>query len=248
MEQEVLEYWDAKYKERSPQHLNALPPKATGSRDYERVLYFSRYLQSLEGKHILDIGCGANPFVLKFFPIDNKRYQFYGVDISLYALNSIPPHPAITKIQADVLALPFNDNSMDIICIFGTLMYVDDYQKALEEISRVLKPGGVILGFENIIHRKILKNGSGSVHDKTKLDYTVFGKDLSRLGKVLLYKKNYSPFRTLFYRLTSQWFEKSRMLPMLAVFLDHMSINTFGRLSSYLDGRAVFFVVKKVII
>ena len=44
---------------------------------------------------------------------------------------------------ADAVQLPFEDNSFDHInCCGSTLNFIDDYQKALQEMSRVLKPGG----------------------------------------------------------------------------------------------------------
>ncbi len=42
--------------------------------------------------------------------------------------------------------LPFRDESFDLVnCCGSTLSSIDDYEVALSEISRVLKPGGIIL-------------------------------------------------------------------------------------------------------
>jgi len=44
---------------------------------------------------------------------------------------------------ADAVQLPYEDNSFDhVSCCGSTLNFIDNYQKALKEISRVLKPGG----------------------------------------------------------------------------------------------------------
>lgn len=47
--------------------------------------------------------------------------------------------------QGDVLALPYDDGSFDLVVSFSTLEHIRDYRKALEEIHRVLKPGGHFL-------------------------------------------------------------------------------------------------------
>ena len=47
--------------------------------------------------------------------------------------------------QADVMALPFDDNTFDVVvCQFG-VMFFPDRQAAYAEIARVLQPGGVFI-------------------------------------------------------------------------------------------------------
>jgi ubiquinone/menaquinone biosynthesis C-methylase UbiE len=41
-----------------------------------------------------------------------------------------------------VRAMPFPDHSFDVVIDFGTCYHVDRPSEALEEISRVLRPGG----------------------------------------------------------------------------------------------------------
>src|SRR5690606_6783902 len=47
-------------------------------------------------------------------------------------------------IQGSVLELPFADNSFDLVCAFDIIEHVENDQKAVEEMLRVLKPGGSI--------------------------------------------------------------------------------------------------------
>lgn len=46
---------------------------------------------------------------------------------------------------ADLLELPFEDNSFDIVTCREVIEHVEDEQKALKEIKRVLKPHGYLL-------------------------------------------------------------------------------------------------------
>ncbi len=47
-------------------------------------------------------------------------------------------------VRADVAALPFTDASFDAVCCFGALYLFDDPWAALDEMTRVLRPGGRI--------------------------------------------------------------------------------------------------------
>jgi len=46
---------------------------------------------------------------------------------------------------ASATAIPFSDSSFDLVnCCGSTLSFIEDYNKALGEIARVLKPGGML--------------------------------------------------------------------------------------------------------
>ena len=47
--------------------------------------------------------------------------------------------------QVDVQAMPFENNSFDVVLCSMVLHYVEDYEQALREIYRVLKPGGLAM-------------------------------------------------------------------------------------------------------
>lgn len=50
--------------------------------------------------------------------------------------------------QGDAQNLHFPNKSIDLVVSGGTLSFVEDREKAVEEISRVLKPGGTFLSLE----------------------------------------------------------------------------------------------------
>lgn len=66
----------------------------------------------------------------------------------------------VTVKQADVTALPFDDGSFDAVTSYLMLHHVIDWRTALEEAARVLRPGGILVGYDftdtmfaRLIHR-----------------------------------------------------------------------------------------------
>lgn len=49
---------------------------------------------------------------------------------------------------ADVIALPFADGSFDVVASYLMLHHVVDWQRALHEAARVLRPGGTFVGYD----------------------------------------------------------------------------------------------------
>ena len=49
----------------------------------------------------------------------------------------------IVDVKADILDLPFNDNSFDVVFCNHVLEHIEDDKKAMQELYRVLKPNGM---------------------------------------------------------------------------------------------------------
>ncbi|MFQ6083608.1 MAG: class I SAM-dependent methyltransferase [Candidatus Aminicenantia bacterium] len=58
---------------------------------------------------------------------------------------------------ADATDLPFSENSFDAVFAFGILHHIENWQKAISEIYRVLKPGGYFSFEEFFFKSRILK-------------------------------------------------------------------------------------------
>lgn len=50
--------------------------------------------------------------------------------------------------QADVLRLPFADDSFDVVTCFLVLHHVGDWRRGIEQAYRVLRPGGTFVGYD----------------------------------------------------------------------------------------------------
>lgn len=111
-----------------------------------------RFFPLESGDVVLDLGCGEGRHVISAY-IEGD-VQSVGVDLSLHDLQTTrakfadfdePDNTAKSfgLSSANALALPFGDNSFDKVICSEVLEHIPDYQGALKEIQRVLKPGGL---------------------------------------------------------------------------------------------------------
>lgn len=90
-------------------------------------------------KTALDVGCGTGA-VLQW--LNTHGFEATGLDMSDLALNFCKEKKLVAiKGLADQLPCP--DNSFDLVTALDVLEHLDDDKKAVKEIYRVLKPGGV---------------------------------------------------------------------------------------------------------
>ena len=103
--------------------------------------------------NLLDIGCGAGRAVLA---LSQMGYCVSGIDLSLPMLAAGRRLSAEARLTgANVLALPFADESFDaILMFFGALQHVPgrrNRRQAMAGMARLLKPEGqLILGLDNL--------------------------------------------------------------------------------------------------
>ncbi len=89
---------------------------------------------------LLDVGCGCGWSTANFARLG---YEVTGVDLSADAFEP-PPTPGLTLRQGSVLDLPFPDGSFDAVVAYQSLEHVPDPDRALGEMARVCRPGGVV--------------------------------------------------------------------------------------------------------
>lgn len=99
-----------------------------------------------QDKVILDVGCGSGYGSEQLSLAGAKKV--YGVDLVADSIRYCQTHHARKNIifkQGDLTRLDFDDNFFDMVCTFETIEHIKDYQKAIGEIYRVLKPGGMLI-------------------------------------------------------------------------------------------------------
>ncbi|MBI3999347.1 MAG: class I SAM-dependent methyltransferase [Candidatus Omnitrophica bacterium] len=92
---------------------------------------------------VLDIGCAKGYLVYEF---RRRGVETFGVDISEYALLQSPSSMKPFLCQADICetSLPFHSGVFDLITSLETIEHLNDPEKMIHEISRLLRTDGVI--------------------------------------------------------------------------------------------------------
>lgn len=96
-------------------------------------------------KKVLEIGVGVGSDLVQFA---KSKSIVSGIDLTENAIKTTKLNFDLRGLRyeslqsADAEALPFDDNTFDIVYSFGVLHHTDNTQKAIDEVYRVLKPGG----------------------------------------------------------------------------------------------------------
>lgn len=147
------EFYEGKYIE--TRDFESLLPKFLGR--FRHILYrifvevnivtraerfFRHRLHRRRNLKILDLACGGG---WKFL---TEYGEVIGVDLSLHSLkNSKKIYK--TVYQADALMLPFEDKTFDVVTSIDFFEHIPPNKKqfCLNEIYRVLKPGGIVMKY-----------------------------------------------------------------------------------------------------
>lgn len=93
------------------------------------------------GKDVLECGCGTGLILER---IKEHARRAVGIDLSPGMLE-LARARGLEVHEGSVTALPFPDASFDVTCSFKVLAHVPEIGRALAEMARVTRPGGVIL-------------------------------------------------------------------------------------------------------
>jgi ubiquinone/menaquinone biosynthesis C-methylase UbiE len=105
------------------------------------------------GARVLDAGCGTGLLTLAFLRVHGRPADIASIDLSLRSLQTarraaekLPkgPRRRVAFAQSNALALPFADETFDLVLTSGVLEYLP-LREGLGELARVLAPGGHLL-------------------------------------------------------------------------------------------------------
>ncbi len=96
------------------------------------------------GDRVLDVACGPGNFTREFARVTGDGLVV-GLDASRTMLDKAAREPAsanVAYVLGDACELPFRDGAFDAICCFAALYLIEEPMRAIDEIVRVLAPGG----------------------------------------------------------------------------------------------------------
>jgi ubiquinone/menaquinone biosynthesis C-methylase UbiE len=120
------------------------------------------------GKDVLECGCGTGLLLERFARFAKSAK---GIDLSPGMLE-LAKERGLDLRQGSVTELPFEDASFDVTCSFKVLAHVPEIGKALREMARVTRPGGVVIAeFYNPLSLRALAKRvgpAGKISHKTR--------------------------------------------------------------------------------
>ena len=132
------------------------PQRLLASLVHPRLAYFDRIAPDWEGVKVLDLGCGGG-FMSE--ALVRRGARVIGVDPCMALIEFAHQHAKEAKFEIVYLvgtgeALPLEDNSVDRVVCVDVLEHVQNIEKVLVEIRRVLRRNGIF--FFDTINRNWL--------------------------------------------------------------------------------------------
>jgi len=111
-------------------------------------------LELHNGLNVLDVGCGVGDDLIDMAEVVGPSGVVTGLDSSEILLKIAGEkiknsNGNIKLVKGNALSLELDDQTFDRCKIDRTLQHISDPKKALIEMYRVLKPGGIMLAFDN---------------------------------------------------------------------------------------------------
>lgn len=114
--------------------------------DSDYLALLAKRIDFSQVKTALDVGCGKGAWTWVISSLLPEDAKMIGVDRETEWIESIiSPSSRFKFIVADAHALPFEDESFDLVTCQTLLMHVQDHAGVLSEMARVLKPGGLLI-------------------------------------------------------------------------------------------------------
>ncbi len=115
---------------------------------------FKKVFSNASGRKSLECGCGLATISTR---LAMEGYEVTMLDLSSHALEKVKSNFKRLGlvgdfIQDDINDMPFEDKTFDLVLSFGVLEHFKDINRPIEEMIRVLKPGGIF--FADIVPEK----------------------------------------------------------------------------------------------
>lgn len=98
--------------------------------------------------NLVDVGCGTGANLPMLRRAVGEKGAVFGFDFSPLALQWAREQVELTNLrlsQGDAMQMPLRDNCADCVTMLDVLEHLPDDRRALAEVERILKPGGVLV-------------------------------------------------------------------------------------------------------
>jgi len=174
------EFWQSRFKELGKKNVPAYVKASYPTEDlfklretFIRHLVKNSLLDMISSKKripfCLDVGCNAGLYTKMLY---DYKMNVCGIDIvESLILEAKITYPFIDFIHADADYLPFEKDSFDFVVSFDMIQCVSDWRKTLQEMARILRPGGIALVTTNRVFtfplaEKLIRNAGWLIKGK----------------------------------------------------------------------------------
>lgn len=146
-----------------------------------------------DGMKVLDVGCGTGS-LLKELSQSRRELNLYGIDLSPEMINGarvkLKDVEHVELYERSAADLLFQSNYFDYVVCMNSLHHHPNPKQSLAEMTRVLKPGGVMIlmdGFVDSTVRKVLSRAANVLRNEGKV-HRFKREELQRIFRSLGYK------------------------------------------------------------
>ena len=145
----------------------------------EPIRWILGAVQRIKARRILDIGTGGG-FLLAELASGDRKGMAVGIDRDYLCLrvaaSRIRLHGGRGVVYgADARELPFADASFDCVTSNFAIWHMEGYQAVLDEIARVLRPGGSFVGCE-MDHNFLIWSASAQTNQRLAKSFGLYAK------------------------------------------------------------------------
>lgn len=126
------------------EHFVINSPLRALAQEYIEIRALKKRVSVAANKVALEIGCGrgtGTTSIKKYF----RPKHLYAIDVDSKQIERAKAQikdKSITFEVADVVKLPYKNETFDIVFDFSVIYHIENWKSALQEIKRVVKPGG----------------------------------------------------------------------------------------------------------
>ncbi|KAF9013873.1 S-adenosyl-L-methionine-dependent methyltransferase [Cyathus striatus] len=110
-------------------------------------------LQFGQQRRVLDLGTGGGAWAIAMadeFP----RAEVIGIDLAPIQPRTVPPNCTFELCDLDQWHIPYPDSHFDVIHARSMHVGIHNYPRFMQEVARLLRPGGFLLVIEPDLHPK----------------------------------------------------------------------------------------------
>ena len=152
---EVRRYWESRLPGVKHSHEEMGSKAFFDEIEYQRYTDFFKYrylpkvaeFDKHPGQRVLEVGVGLGTDISQFA---KNGANVYGIDLTSSAIEMTSRRFQQAGLegsfqQASFTGIPFKDGSFDVVYCFGVLHHSEETQQGIDEIHRILKPGGRVI-------------------------------------------------------------------------------------------------------